>query len=150
MPWNQKDSMERRLLLQAAGTLGISLFLATRLGPAMLDASFLVPMSCLSMLFVGPMVARTGKLIPAVLMSFATVAVSIALSLAWVMAGVPETAVIAKAVAASLAVTTVTGGLTLLLMTKGNLQPAVVTWIMRALMVGLYLLYRARPEYFEF
>jgi hypothetical protein len=135
------------ILMQIAGTLAIGLFMATRLGPAILAPEFLIPMSCLSMLFVGPLVVRTGKLIPSILTAEAIMAVSIGLSILLTAAGMPDLTTVAKAAAASLALTSAIGALALWLV--GKLNSAVrVTWIVRGIMLALYLVYRNFPEYF--
>ncbi|BDC47896.1 hypothetical protein F183_A02120 [Bryobacterales bacterium F-183] len=139
----------RAVLLQTAGILAISLFLATRLGAAMLYPSILVPMACLSIVFVSPVALRLRKLIPSVLIAFGITALSLALGLAWTDAGWPAPAVVAKAAAVSLIATTLTAAATLALLKKIP-DPDKVKWIMRGAILILYLIYRSAPDYFHF
>jgi hypothetical protein len=148
MAWNQQDSMIRRILPQLAGTLLISLLLTVKLGSAIIDVSFLVPMSCLAMLFVAPMVVRAGKIVQPVLIAVSMMAASIALALAWSGAGVPSAEAIGYALAFSLVLTSITAGITFLLLTRMKWRPNLVIWTMRGLMLGLYLAYRTWPEKF--
>jgi hypothetical protein len=148
MAWNQQDSMIRRILPQLAGTLLISLLLTVKLGSAIIDVSFLVPMSCLAMLFVAPMVVRSGKIVQPVLIAVSMMAASIALALAWSGAGVPSAEAIGYALAFSLVLTSITAGITFLLLTRMKWRPNLVIWTMRGLMLGLYLAYRTWPEKF--
>jgi hypothetical protein len=132
------------ILVQIAGTIAISLFIATRLGSAILDPQFLIPIACLSVLFVGPLVTRTRKLIPSVLFAFGIIAISLSISIGLIGVGVPDLATVVKATVISLAATTAAGALTMFLLSKIQ-RPSTVKWIMRALMLGLYLIYRYAP-----
>jgi hypothetical protein len=132
------------ILVQIVGTIAISLFIATRLGSAILDPQFLIPIACLSVLFVGPLVTRTRKLIPSVLFAFGIIAISLSISIGLIGVGTPDLATILKAAAISLIATTAAGALTLFLLSKIK-SASTVKWIMRALMLGLYLIYRYAP-----
>jgi hypothetical protein len=146
MVWNQQDNTKRRWFWQILGIFSISLFLATQLGPALMDPSFLVPMSCLSILLVGPLVVQTRKPLVAIPAAVGLVAASIGISLALTGAGIPSGLTIAKAGGYSLVSTSITGGAAWWMLQR--LSPVKVIWILRAAMLGLYLLYRFRPELF--
>lgn len=146
MVWNQQDNMKKRWLWQILGIFSMSLLLATQLGPALVDASFLVPMSCLSILLVGPLVVQTRKPLVAIPAAVGLVAVSIGISLTLTGAGMPLGTTIAKAGGYSLVLTSITGGAAWWMLR--SLSPVKVIWILRAAMLGLYLLYRFRPELF--
>jgi hypothetical protein len=139
----------RAVLLQSVGILAISLFLATRLGSAMLYPSILVPMSCLAVVFVSPVALRLRKLLPSVFIAFGITALSLALGLAWTGAGWPLPAVAARAAAVSLIATTLTAAATLALLKKFP-DADKVKWIMRGAILVLYLVYRSAPDYFHF
>lgn len=140
----------RAVLLQSVGILAISLFLATRLGSAMLYPSILVPMACLAIVFVSPVALRLHKLLPSVLIAFGITTLSLALGLAWTGAGWPAPHVAAKAAAISLIATTLTAAVTLALLKKFPTDPNKVKWIMRGAILILYLIYRSAPDYFHF
>lgn len=139
----------RAILLQLVGIVAISLFLATRLGSAMLYPSILVPMACLSIVFVSPVALRIRKLVPSVLIAFGITALSLALGLAWTGAGWPLPSVAAKAAAVSLIATTLTAAATLALLRKIP-NGEKVKWIMRGAILILYLVYRSAPDYFHY
>lgn len=138
--------MKRRWFWQILGIFSMSLLLATQLGPALVDASFLVPMSCLSILLVGPLVVQTRNPLVAVPAAVGLVAVSIGISLAITGTGVPSSLTIVKAAAYSVITTSIIGGAAWWMLR--SLSPVQVIWILRAAMLGLYLLYRFRPELF--